>query len=222
MTQTTIAALPTFSAAAGAPDTVLSTPLAPADLILVFGCENAATCTRMAMKAAGLYHAGLAPKILLSGGVPNQTGMLEARHMNTTLRMLGVPDRDIHLETWSSNTLENAHFSQGLSPVIGLPARPAVILINQAHASLRAAMTMAAQWPDALCMYAPVTSAGVDPRNWRKDAHMQALMMREALKIPLYRARGDIADINRHALMTRIREKQRAARADMRAQPLAV
>ena len=59
--------------------------------------------------AARLYHAGRAPRVVLSGGVDRRIGGLsEAEAMRVFLLDLGVPAAAIQVETGSVNTRENA------------------------------------------------------------------------------------------------------------------
>ena len=63
--------------------------------------------------AAYLYHQGVAPHVLVSGGnVPLVgTGSTDAEDMALLLEMLGVPREAVWLETRSRNTAENARYS---------------------------------------------------------------------------------------------------------------
>ena len=201
-----------FTAAALADESVLETPLAPADFALIFGCHNPVTCTDMALRAKDLYDGGLAPKIFISGGKPLPDGQLEADHMYDVLRNLGVPSKDIFLERESTNTLENAKFSHMLAPVFGLPRDASIILINQRFASLRGAMTMAAQWPESLCMTSPVGLPQLKAKTWRSNPLMQELMAGEAAKIQIYRERGDLTDIDKAQLYRRIHARRQQPR----------
>lgn len=64
--------------------------------------------------AAKLYHDGIAPLIIASGGAVPRTqvssGASEAEAMRSLLVQLGVPSNSIILESRSSNTLENIAF----------------------------------------------------------------------------------------------------------------
>jgi uncharacterized SAM-binding protein YcdF (DUF218 family) len=69
--------------------------------------------------AAKLYHDGIAPLIIASGGAVPRTevnpGESEAMAMKSLLVRLGVPSTSIVLESRSSNTLENIAFVRELA-----------------------------------------------------------------------------------------------------------
>jgi len=67
--------------------------------------------------AARLYHAGLAPRIIASGGQPRASGasQSEAQAMQQILVALGVPATAIDLEDRSQNTIENIAFVRQLT-----------------------------------------------------------------------------------------------------------
>ena len=71
---------------------------------------NRATATDRIDRAAALYFAGRAPKILLSGGAL-EGKVSEARIMAKVLRQRGVPESALILENDSRYTYENAQFS---------------------------------------------------------------------------------------------------------------
>ena len=64
--------------------------------------------------AAKLYKDGAAPKILLSGGRISWTGgdFSEAKDMAAILELMGIPAKDLILESRSLNTHENAVFTK--------------------------------------------------------------------------------------------------------------
>jgi uncharacterized SAM-binding protein YcdF (DUF218 family) len=81
----------------------------PADLIVVFGARAYADGTASdaladrVRTACALYRAGLAPRLLLSGG-PGDGPVDEPEAMRRLARTLGVPDRDIVLDPHGINT----------------------------------------------------------------------------------------------------------------------
>jgi uncharacterized SAM-binding protein YcdF (DUF218 family) len=64
--------------------------------------------------AARLYHLGLAPRIIVSGGGGADTGMSEADAMRLFLTDLGVPKEAIVNEGESLNTIENIRYVRKL------------------------------------------------------------------------------------------------------------
>jgi len=85
-----------------------------ADIIVGFGNFN----TDIARRAAALYHQGIAPKILFTGGLGRNTeGLLpepEAVRFAKVAISCGVPEKDIILEDKSKNTADNILFTKAL------------------------------------------------------------------------------------------------------------
>jgi len=139
--------------------------LARADYIVVLGGNtqanranwfepyNRATATDRIDRAAALYFAGKAPKILVSGGA-YEGRVSEAQGMAKVLRLKGVPEQDIVQEKESRNTYENALFTKQL-------------LNNQAHSKLLL-VTSALHIPRAQATFKrldmPTIPAGVAPQ----------------------------------------------------------
>ena len=92
----------------------LAQPPQEADVIVGFGNFN----TDIARRAAELYHQGIAPKILFTGGLGRNTeGLLpepEAVRFARVAMECGVPEEDIILEDKSRNTAENILFTKAL------------------------------------------------------------------------------------------------------------
>lgn len=96
--------------------------LPEADVIIVLGGgTNPAQFPRRMVEINGagdrvlfagwLYHQGVAPRLLLSGGTIDwleARGSTPAEEMASILKLLGIPDEAIVLETESQNTFENA------------------------------------------------------------------------------------------------------------------
>lgn len=84
----------------------------PADAILVFGARVAAdhqpgdSLRARTRQAVSLYERKLAPRIIFTGGVGDYTPT-EAQAAATLAIQLGVPERDIFLETTSKDTTQN-------------------------------------------------------------------------------------------------------------------
>jgi uncharacterized SAM-binding protein YcdF (DUF218 family) len=81
-------------------------------------------------KAVALYHQGLAPRLVLSGGVGLHPPS-EARVMCELAMRLGVPEEACLLEEQSRSTEENARFSTAL--LRGLGARRVVLVSDPFH-----------------------------------------------------------------------------------------
>ena len=81
--------------------------------------------------AARLYHAGKAPRILLSGGSIKPGDQSEAHAMRRFLLDLGVPDAAIWLETGSTDTAGNAALSAALLRAQGV--NEAILVTSALH-----------------------------------------------------------------------------------------
>ncbi len=85
----------------------------PADLVMVFACIDEEPMLRRVVRGVELYREGYAPRLLLTGGgSTKESGILEAEAMAQIASRLGVPYQDILIESTSTNTFENAGFSQ--------------------------------------------------------------------------------------------------------------
>ena len=120
---------------------------AKADVIVGFGNFN----TDIARRAAELYHAGYAPKILFTGGLGRNTeGLLpepEAVRFARVAMECGVPERDIILEDKSANTKENILFTRAKLEQLGLP-HDRILGVHQPFMERRIAAAMGVYWPE--------------------------------------------------------------------------
>jgi uncharacterized SAM-binding protein YcdF (DUF218 family) len=80
--------------------------------------------------AARLYHAGKAPRVLVSGGSGSEEVEPEAAAMREMLLTFGVPRDAILLETESTDTAENAAFSRA---VLGERAGRVILVTSALH-----------------------------------------------------------------------------------------
>jgi uncharacterized SAM-binding protein YcdF (DUF218 family) len=75
--------------------------------LVVFGTNQAAA----AVIAAAQFHRGLAPLIIVTGGVNRHDGVVEGRELARLLMLAGVPDSAVAVEDRSANTWQNVEFS---------------------------------------------------------------------------------------------------------------
>lgn len=126
----------------------LNEPLQKADCIVGFGNFN----TDIARRAAELYHAGFAPKVLFTGGLGRNTeGLLpepEAVRFAKVAMACGVPEKDIILEPNSTNTKENILFTRERLEALGL-AHSRILGVHQPFMERRIKAAMGVYWPDA-------------------------------------------------------------------------
>ncbi len=120
-----------------------------ADLILVLGSND----VRVAEHAAKLYHQGLAPYVLFSGGFGRFTqgvfNQSEAETFAAIAKDAGVPEHAILLETQSTNSGENLHFSHQLLVQQAWPAKR-ILLVQKPYMERRAYATFMQQWPESV------------------------------------------------------------------------
>ena len=125
----------------------LNEPLEKADCIVGFGNFN----TDIARRAAELYHAGYAPKVLFTGGLGRNTeGLLpepEAVRFAKTAMECGVPECDIILEPNSTNTKENILFTREKLEAMGLP-HGRILGVHQPFMERRIKAAMGVYWPE--------------------------------------------------------------------------
>ncbi|MCC4782495.1 hypothetical protein CSB62_14660 [Vibrio splendidus] len=121
--------------------------ITPSDCIFVL-CSND---TRVAEYAAELYHQGVAPYIVFSGGVGRFTeGSFERSEAETfaaIARDAGVPDSDIIIEKHATNTGENVRFTHKLLTERGLSPKR-LTLVQKPFMEKRTYATFAKQWPN--------------------------------------------------------------------------
>ncbi|EAP93347.1 hypothetical protein V12B01_03238 [Vibrio splendidus 12B01] len=119
----------------------------PSDCIFVL-CSND---TRVAEYAAELYHQGVAPYIVFSGGVGRFTeGSFERSEAETfaaIARDAGVPDSDIIIEKHATNTGENVRFTHELLTERGLSPKR-LTLVQKPFMEKRTYATFSKQWPE--------------------------------------------------------------------------
>ena len=125
----------------------LNEPLQKADCIVGFGNFN----TDIACRAAELYHAGFATKVLFTGGLGRNTeGLLpepEAVRFAKAAMEAGVPEADIILEPDSTNTKENILFTREKLEKLGLP-HERILGVHQPFMERRIKAAMGVYWPE--------------------------------------------------------------------------
>jgi uncharacterized SAM-binding protein YcdF (DUF218 family) len=122
----------------------------PADLILTLGSFD----PNAAVHAARLWHAGLAPRIIMSGGIAHRGGLLdtgwdrsEAQVFADVALKLGVPTEAILLEERAENTGNNFTFARELARSAGLDART-LLVVAKPYMTRRGFATGRKLWPE--------------------------------------------------------------------------
>ncbi len=179
---------------------LVETGLSRADICIVFGNPHA---DHLAAHAAALYHQGYFKKLVVTGGVATDDGRLEAHRIRDVLVSKGVPEASILVEDRSTNTGENVKFSmEKIDRYIGLQNVGSVMAIGHIHAARRFLMTLQRHWPGVTKMFTTNNCFGVPKELWHTDPDFRRKVIAEYEKIPAYKAKDfireiDIEEINR-------------------------
>ena len=159
------------------------TEVEQADVILVPGGSH----PQLMERAARLYHEGIAPYILPSGGATPHVATTEWEFLREIGLSLGVPEEAILKEDQAADTLENARFSLQVLEQRGIPCKRAVLVCKNYHAR-RALFTYQFVFPgDTVFFVSPVVDkTGITRDNWFQDKHKINIVMTEVEKIGKY------------------------------------
>lgn len=157
----------------------LHQPPQKADCIVGFGNFN----TNIARRAAELYHLGLAPKILFTGGLGRNTeGLLpepEAVRFAKVAISCGVPEADILIEDKSTNTKENIEFTREMLEKAGVP-HDRILGVHQPFMERRIRAAVGVYWPE---LDFSVTSPQVTVPEYLADAKKQGITENAAVSV---------------------------------------
>lgn len=150
-----------------------------ADCIVGFGNFN----TDIARRAAELYHRGLAPRILFTGGLGRNTeGLLpepEAERFARVAMECGVPEEAILIENASTNTAENILFTRRMLEDRDLP-RNHILGVHQPFMERRIRAALGVYWPE---VRVTVTSPQVTIPEYLKRAGEQGITEEAAVSV---------------------------------------
>ena len=150
-----------------------------ADVIVGFGNFN----TNIARRAAELYHQGLAPVVLFTGGLGRNTeGLLpepEAVRFARVAMECGVPEKAILLEPESTNTAENILFTRRLLEERGIP-HERILGVHQPFMERRITAAMGVYWPEQAFR---VTSPQTSITDYLEDAKKQGVTENAAVSV---------------------------------------
>lgn len=162
-----------------------------ADCIVGFGNYN----TAIALRAAELYHQGLAPKVLFSGGLGRNTdgrwSGSEAARFGALAAEAGIPWEDIILEDRSTNTAENIRFTREKLRELGLEVRT-ILGVHQPFMERRIYAALKVYWPE---LDAVITSPRTSIREYIEIAARQGLDEKTAVEVVV----GDFQRIDVYA-----------------------
>ena len=162
----------------------------PSEVILVLGSND----LRVAEHAADLYHQGLAPWLVFSGGLgrltEGQFNKSEAEMFAEVAAARGVPESAILMEPLSTNTGENIAFSRELLLARGIdPER--LIVVQKPYMERRAYATFMNFWPgkDIRISSPPIAFADYFTEALPKELIIQ-LLVGDVQRIRVYPDKG--------------------------------
>ncbi len=170
-------------------------PPAPADIILCLGSND----TQVPVHAAKLWHKGLAPIVVMSGGIAHlhdlaATGWTqsEARVFADAALAHGVPASAIVLEDQATNTGENFRLSRPLAEATLGRRIETAIVVSRPHMMRRGRATGGIEWPDVrLNSQAEAIALPAYLERWGDDAvRTLNLMVGDFQRVVEYPKRG--------------------------------
>jgi vancomycin permeability regulator SanA len=151
----------------------------PAELVIVFGHFEPLVAGWRARHAADLYHRGLAPTLLLSGGCL-ATAESEAQLMATTCLDLGVPRDRLLLEGGSRTTFENAARAlELLTRDALLDSIRTILLVSCPWHMRRVYLTARQAFPAGIRFRCCPHDEGCTEANWRESAECRTRVAAE-------------------------------------------
>lgn len=162
----------------------LETPISNADIILIPGGHH----PQLMERAAELYHRGLAPAILPSGGTNfHLPGLTEWAYLKEIGVSLGVPKTAFLREDKARHTFENAELSWKAIVKAALEVRSAILVCKAFHAR-RAHMTYSIAFPEHIrFMVSPIhDERDISKDNWCTSEMGIHKVMGELVKIGRY------------------------------------
>ncbi len=164
-----------------------------ADLILVLGSHD----LRVAEYAAELFNSGLAPLVIISGGMAHIGDLLEtgwkrteAEEFADVMKKTGVPADNVILETEAQNTGDNFEFSKQLLDMRGFEFSTAIV-VTKPYMERRAYATGKVKWPDKeLIFTSPQLDFEAYLDGFIDQEDLINIMMGDLQRIIEYPARG--------------------------------
>jgi uncharacterized SAM-binding protein YcdF (DUF218 family) len=147
--------------------------------------------------AASRYHSGLAPLIIVTGGINRHDGVIEGQLFRQLLHAAGVPDSSIRVEDQSPNTWQNVELSLPFLREALSRGLPLTVVSKWYHR--RAVHALRTLLPEADVFYAiswePLYAGALVTRdNWPKIPDGRRRVIREWQEIPRRIAEGSYRD----------------------------
>ena len=172
---------------------LIDTPLAPADLLFLFGTRE--DVVLRAETAARLWHDGYFRWSIVSGGVTPGSEQSECMIIKAAMVAAGIPADLILEEHRAMNTGENVIFSLPvIDAALGLHNIRSVICLGNTWTARRYPMTLHRHWPEVTKQLLTVDSFATPRALWHTDAEFCRRVLHEWDKIEPYKAKGFIAD----------------------------
>ncbi|MEM1130605.1 MAG: YdcF family protein [Pseudomonadota bacterium] len=174
---------------------LVRTPIAPADLCLVFGTRHGVR--EFADAALGLWRGGHTRRFVVSGGATQGIAETEADIIADMLIAGGIPGQAILREPMARHTGENVTLSR---PLIdrswGLDTIRSVIGIGKICTARRYLMTLERHWPDVQKMLVPINIHGVAREAWPDSPTLRPRVLAEHAKFAPYLKAGYITELD--------------------------
>lgn len=165
----------------------------PAELALVFGAANEADLARRTSRGVELYRAGLAPRLLLTGGGVLAREFPEAKRMAALARERAVPECDLFVEDRSENTFENLAFSVRLLQERGLLEQlKTVLLVSSEWHMGRVLLTARRYFQPRVSLVCCPTLEGCCRENWTASAACRRVVGAEAVLLEAFLSAGTL------------------------------
>jgi hypothetical protein len=159
------------------------TEIGHSDVILIPGGSH----PQLMEKAAILYHEGIAPFILPSGGATSHVETTEWEFLRDVGVSLGVPSKAILKEDKATNTFENSRFSKAVLQQQGLNPKKVVLVCKNYHAR-RVLLTYQIDFARGTTFYVSpvIDKTGTSKENWFYDEDKIKYVMDELEKVGKY------------------------------------
>lgn len=161
----------------------VQTEIQPADIILVPG----GSYPQQIEKAAELYHQGMAPYILPSGGYNSYINEVEWVYMRRIALELGIPEDAILKEDQAKNTFDNAIYSWEVIKSMKIKVKSAIMVCKGQH-SRRALLSYQTAFPQEIkfMVTTVMDDRVISEENWFLKEEKIKLVMIEVEKIGRY------------------------------------
>jgi uncharacterized SAM-binding protein YcdF (DUF218 family) len=176
---------------------------AKADLVFVVGGRQLSLMD----PAIAIYQEKRAPRIMISGNSsPKFPGYdkTECEELSEYAIAMGVDEKDLILESKSTNTLENFTYSKKLiEEILGWDNVQSVIICCKGFHSRRVLMTAQKHWPSHIKIYfqtLPGERLGIRKNDWWLYSQARQRILEEVERVARYTLKGDIGDFKKTCL----------------------